>query len=309
MWLWIALASLLAGYTCIRLPGKLTLTLVWLLPLFNVLAGYITVKDKTPASRMLILILLLFLGMKAVSTAYRYQGKGRLNLVQWLAFALGWPGMDPLPFEHLGKGVKVKADRKYLSQGLISLIAGFVLLFLTAVLLPHAKGYTYPLYLFSFIPFVLIFHMGIGNLGVIAWAYIGVKVEPVMLAPWKSETLGAFWGKRWNIPFIQMTRIALFVPLARRKKTTPALIISFAISGIFHEVALTLPVGGGYGRPFLYFILQAALVLIERQYLLHWEPTYKRLWLFLCLLVPFPLLLPPPFLHQIIAPFLNQWIV
>lgn len=309
MWLWLILASLATGYWCTRLPGKSIRTLIWLMPLLNVFLGYLSTADRAPSRSMLTLILLLFLGMKAVSTVYRYQGKGRLSFLQWIAFALGWPGMDPLPFEQLGKGVKVPLNRRLLYTGLSSMVLGILLLYVLALLLRHHVLPTYFLCQLSFIPFICIFHIGIGNIGTTTWAFLGVKVEPVMLAPWQSETLGSFWGKRWNVPFIQMMRITLFIPFARKNKATWALILSFLISGIFHEIALTLPVHGGYGLPFLYFSLQALLVSAEKKYTGHWRPSFKRVWVFACLLLPFPLLLPQPFLHKVILPFLNLWTV
>lgn len=280
-------------------------TAIWFLPLINTIVGYLLVLSKAPGYRMLILILLLFLGMKAVSLVYRYPGKGKLGFFQWIVFALGWPGMDPLPFEQLGKHKQISIERSYLRSGLLSLVAGLVLLYSLARLLHNQALPEYWLCLLSFIPFIMIFHIGIGNIGVSLWAVLGIAVTPLMDAPWKAEQLGTFWGKRWNIAFIQMTRITLFVPFARRQKGTWALLLSFLISGIFHEVALTLPVDGGYGLPLLYFTIQALLVLAERKFIHLWPPFARRLWTYTCLLIPFPLLLPPAFLSKMILPLLN----
>lgn len=304
MWLWIVLFALMAGYACTQTGSRLMRTLVWLLPVINVFSGYYLSSTSQPGKRMLILILLLFLGMKAVSTVYRYPSRGKLSLWQWLAFSLCWPGMDPQPFEQLGRKQKVTADRSLLYKGALSATSGLALLYLLAWLLDRHWLSPYIAGLLSFIPFIMIFHIGIGHIGVVLWAGLGIKVIPLMDAPWRSGQLGAFWGQRWNTAFIQMTRTTLFIPFARRRQPQAALLLSFLISGIFHEVALTLPAGGGYGRPLLYFILQAVLVLAERRYPCR-SPLQQRLYTWLCLLLPFPLLLPPAFLREVILPLLQ----
>ncbi|WP_118972155.1 MBOAT family protein [Taibaiella koreensis] len=304
MWLLLLLFTLCAGYGCTQTGSrKLVRTLIWLLPAGDVIAGYSLTHAYRPGYRMLILIVLLFAGMKAVTTVYRYPGKGRLTGLQWLAFALGWPGMDPQPFELLGKRNKVNTDRSLLYLGIASFFAGIVLLYLLALLLQHQLAAPYLICLFSFLPFILIFHIGLCNIGVVVWGYAGVDLIPLMEAPWRSENLGAFWGRRWNTAFIQMTRTTLFIPFARRKQPVAALLIAFLMSGIFHEIALTLPVGAGFGRPLLYFMLQALLVLIERRYGSSHRPT-GLLYTWLSLLLPFPLLLPPAFLKEVIQPLL-----
>jgi alginate O-acetyltransferase complex protein AlgI len=102
-----------------------------------------------------------------------------------------------------------------------------------------------------------------------------------------------------------MTRITLFTPLARKGKSRLALFLSFLVSGIFHEVALSLPAGSGYGLPMLYFILQSIFVLAERKFIDKLSATMRKAWTFMCLLLPFPLLLHPAFIHEILLPFLE----
>jgi alginate O-acetyltransferase complex protein AlgI len=157
----------------------------------------------------------------------------------------------------------------------------------------------------------MIFHAGLFNIGAAMWGLMGVQLSPLMDAPWKSDSVGSFWGRRWNIAFIQMTRITLFTPLARKGRSRLALLFSFFISGIFHEVALSLPVGSGYGLPMLYFILQSIFVLAERKFIHKLSPSMRKTWTFMCLLLPFPLLLHAAFINGIMLPFiklLGMWI-
>jgi hypothetical protein len=305
-WYYIAILTLLLGFVLMKMSQKAILrTIVWVVPFLDIIGGYFLITDSRPWYSMMVYIFLLFLGMKTVTVVYRYPDKGRLNLLQWLAFALGWPGMDPIPFEQLGKGKRIKPST-LVTSGLISFATGTILLLLFACLLKYHVLHYYIICLLSFIPLVMIFHAGLFNIGAAAWGLVGVQLSPLMDAPWKSDSVGSFWGRRWNIAFIQMTKITLFVPLARKGKSMLALLLSFFISGIFHEVALSLPVGSGYGLPMLYFILQSVFVLIERKFIHELSPIARRLWTFICLLLPFPLLLHPIFIHEIMLPFLKH---
>lgn len=305
-WYYIAILTLLAGFVFMKMLHKATLRIiVWAVPVLDVVAGHLHITDSRPWYRMMIYIFLLFVGMKTVTVVYRYPGKGRLNFLQWIAFALGWPGMDPLPFEQLGKG-KCVYYIGLVTSGLISFTAGAILLIFFACLLKYYALHYYTICLLSFIPIVMIFHTGLLNIGAALWGLAGLQLSPLMDAPWKSDSVGSFWGRRWNIAFIQMTKITLFVPLARKGKSRLALLLSFFISGIFHEIALTLPVEAGYGLPMLYFILQSIFVLAERKFIHKLSPAVRRLWTFACLLLPFPLLLHPAFIHEILLPFLKH---
>jgi alginate O-acetyltransferase complex protein AlgI len=53
-----------------------------------------------------------------------------------------------------------------------------------------------------------------------------------------------------------MTAMAVHRPLQRRLGRGPALLGSFLVSGLLHEVAISLPVRAGWGLPKLYFLLQ-----------------------------------------------------
>jgi alginate O-acetyltransferase complex protein AlgI len=193
-WYYIAILSLLAGFVLMKMPQKVMLRIiVWAVPVLDIAGGYWFITDSRPWYKMMVYIFLLFLGMKMVTVVYRYSGKGRLNFLQWLAFALGWPGMDPLPFEQLGKGKRTRPTA-LITSGLISLTAGLVLLLLFACLLKYHVLHYYIICLLSFIPLVMIFHAGLFNIGAALWGVAGVQLSPLMDAPWKSVSVGSFWG-------------------------------------------------------------------------------------------------------------------
>jgi hypothetical protein len=89
---------------------------------------------------------------------------------------------------------------------------------------------------------------------------------------------------------------------------TIATIGVFSFSGMLHELAISVPAGGGFGLPTMYFALQASAVLLEnssigKRMLNHsWR---GRLFSAVVVAAPAPLLFHPRFVANVIAPFLR----
>jgi len=130
----------------------------------------------------------------------------------------------------------------------------------------------------------------------------GYPVRTLFDAPWRATTLAEFWARRWNRGFVDMTAILVHRPLrARFPHAEPlARFAGFGFSGVLHELAISVPVGAGYGGPLLYFVLHGALVELERRLAIR-----SRAWTFVALLLPLPLLIHRPFLEGVIAPLLR----
>jgi alginate O-acetyltransferase complex protein AlgI len=89
---------------------------------------------------------------------------------------------------------------------------------------------------------------------------------------------------------------------------TGATLLTFLVSGLIHELVISVPAGGGYGLPTGYFVLQGVGVACER------TPIARRLglgrgrrgWLFTVLVVAGPAfwLFPPRFVQHVILPML-----
>jgi alginate O-acetyltransferase complex protein AlgI len=75
-------------------------------------------------------------------------------------------------------------------------------------------------------------------------------------------------------------------------------VVSFLASGLLHELAISVPVRAGYGLPTAYFVLQGALVVLEKR--IRREPG--RLWTLFWLVAPLPMLFHAPFLRGIVWP-------
>jgi hypothetical protein len=111
-----------------------------------------------------------------------------------------------------------------------------------------------------------------------------------------------FWGKRWNTAFRDLTHKFLFAPLARKFGARGGLAVGFLFSGVVHELVITVPAGGGYGLPTLYFALQGLGLLIEKRAKV--RGATARAFAPLVIIAPAPLLFPPAFVLNVVLPFL-----
>src|SRR5262249_7986514 len=153
----------------------------------------------------------------------------------------------------------------------------------------------------------LLVHFGVFDLLAAAWRTAGVPVEKQFDCPVRSTALTEFWGRRWNRMFSDFARAVIFRPLARRWGAVAATLFVFVVSGIAHELVITVPAGGSYGGPFAYFMIQGALVLLESRpalrRVLRTRPVFGWCWTMAALLLPVPLLFPAPFIDDVVLPF------
>jgi hypothetical protein len=156
---------------------------------------------------------------------------------------------------------------------------------------------------------VLLLHFGAFHLLSCWWRTRGVEAAPLMDHPWAATSVSAFWGRRWNRAFRDVTHRFLFHPLAAAYGLSAALAVSFFISGLLHEAVITLPARGGWGGPTLYFCLQAAAIGCERSRLgqrLGLGHGWRG-WLstFVVVLGPVSFLFPPVFVRTVMLPMMD----
>jgi hypothetical protein len=184
---------------------------------------------------------------------------------------------------------------------------GAILLWCVARILPQAE-----VLLRGWIGMLgLIFLLHFGSFQVLAyfWQSFGVTATPIMSAPLRSETLSEFWGKRWNLGFRQLSYDLIFAPLHRRLGVGPTTFLVFVVSGLIHDLVISVPARGGYGRPTMYFVVQGLGVAIER------SSAGKKLgfggglsgWSFMAVVTLAPVfwLFHPPFVLHVIIPFMQ----
>jgi hypothetical protein len=266
---------------------------------------YIFIHDH-PVIKMLAIIATTFTCMKVITAAVDYRGKSpKLKFIPWLAFAAGWAGMRAQPFESLGAAALPNAWAM-IRFGISRVIAGLLLIALAhgIVALHLSAGLTYILVsALLLIGLSQILHFGLLSIGAGQWRLMGVNTYYLFRQPAKAMSLTEFWGKRWNLAFIEMTSVAIFRPLKGKFGKGTALAVAFLFSGLLHELALSVPVNSGYGLPMLYFIIQSVVLLVEKPMLkrgvLH-DPVLARLWVFFWLVVPMPLLFHTQFIKQVV---------
>lgn len=243
-------------------------------------------------------------GMIKVLTLLQYAGRLRPRVTA--AYLFAWPGLDAAPFLARQPQLPRPVWYDWLTGGAYVAV-GVTLAGATRTVL----GREHPVLLGAagMAAIVLVLHFGLFQLLALAWRCAGYNVEPIMQAPFRATSLVEFWSCRWNRAFRDMARQLILRPLVPRLGATGATCCVFLISGVLHDLVISVPAGAGYGRPTLYFLLQSAGVLLQRTNLArHWKlNTGLRGWLVTAafLLGPIGWLFPPEFLERVIAPFLD----
>lgn len=150
----------------------------------------------------------------------------------------------------------------------------------------------------------LIFMMHFGGFHLITafWMRRGRCVEPLMKCPVAAVSLADFWGRRWNTAFRDAMNLLVFRPVAGHWNARTAQWLVFLLSGLLHELVVSVPAGGGWGGPTLYFLLQAAGMDLHRRLRIP-RGIASRLWALAFLLAPVGLLFHTPFIHRVMLPF------
>jgi hypothetical protein len=176
------------------------------------------------------------------------------------AYLLAWPGMDAKAFLDANQRVSPPPLRTWLSAAFETAL-GATLLWGVPRSIPQAepllRGWL------GMLGLVLLLHFGTFRIVSLLWQSIGVKAEPIMLAPLRSTSLGEFWGKRWNLGFRQLAHDLIFRSLHRTLGVQAAGFLVFVVSGLIHDLVISLPARAGYGLPTMYFLIQGAGATIE----------------------------------------------
>ena len=216
-----------------------------------------------------------------------------------------WPGMDAESFL-TNKGPTAPT----LSQWLWAILKtglGVVLLWGVARTLPGSapllRGWI------GMLGLILLLHFGSFEVLALFWQCAGVSATPIMRAPLRSQSLGEFWGKRWNLGFRQLSHDLIFRPMYKYLGAAGAGFLVFVISGLLHDLVISVPARGGYGLPTLYFTIQGAGVIAEHSVVGKRIELGKgfRGWLFMAMVTAMPAfwLFHPPFVRNVILPFMK----
>ncbi|MDB5319470.1 MAG: rane protein [Phycisphaerales bacterium] len=219
-----------------------------------------------------------------------------------LGYLLAWPGMDAKAF--LGKGV-ARRPLGRIAAVLMRVLIGGVLLFGVARFVP--AGHPLLAGWIGLVGLVLLLHFGLFDLLALSWQAAGVRAEAIMRAPLLARSLGDFWGTRWNRGFRDLVHGGIFTPLLKPLGPARATLAVFLVSGLVHDLIISLPARAGFGLPTLYFLLQGAGVLTEKS---RWgrrvlRGRAGRAFAIAVAALPAPILFHPPFVTRVIVPFMR----
>jgi Membrane bound O-acyl transferase family len=252
---------------------------------------------------MWLLALSVYAGLKWLSFADRAPAAETLSF-RALGYLLFWPGMDapvflkrrphgsrPAPFEWMFAFLKI-------AFGILLLQLAMANLTWT----PRIAAWA------GLIGLAFMLHFGLFDLLSLCWRHFGVDARPIMRSPINATSLAEFWGARWNVAFRDLAHAYVFRPLAPRIGVHGATLATFVVSGLIHDFVISVPAGGGFVLPTMYFVLQALGLFFER------TRFARRLglgrgklgWLY-CLAVtalPVGLLFHRPFIDRVVLPML-----
>jgi len=152
-------------------------------------------------------------------------------------------------------------------------------------------------------------HFGLFHVLSVVWRRAGIDAPPIMDAPIRASSLSDFWGKRWNLAFRDLAHTYVFRRLVGRLGISAATMAVFLASGLVHDAVISIPAGGGFGLPTLYFVIQGVGVLFERSRLGKRVGARKgvigRLFCAAVILGPVFLLFHQPFVERVVLPMLT----
>jgi D-alanyl-lipoteichoic acid acyltransferase DltB (MBOAT superfamily) len=152
-------------------------------------------------------------------------------------------------------------------------------------------------------------HFGTFQLLSCAWRTLGIEARPLMIQPLRSRSLSEFWGRRWNTAFRDLTHRFLYRPLIRTIGLKAGIAGGFLFSGLVHDLVISVPAGGGYGGPTLFFAVQGAGILLERsgsaQAIGMSRGRFGHVFVLLFVILPAPILFHPPFVYNVVIPFMH----
>jgi hypothetical protein len=227
---------------------------------------------------------------------------------QHAGYLLAWPGLDAAAF--LSPKRLLARERVHASEwgiGALRLVIGVTLFWVVAGWV--SDDHKIIVGWLGMVGLILMLHFGAFHLLSCAWRRLGIDARPLMNRPLSSVSVGEFWGRRWNTAFRDLTHRFLFRPLNSKLGPRWAILAGFVFSGVIHDVVISVPAGGGYGGPTLFFGTQAAAMFAERSRVGRAIGLGRggrgRLFTMLTLILPAYVLFHPPFVRNIIVPFMH----
>jgi len=220
-------------------------------------------SESSPSVTMVVIAVWIFLTAKTQSFQRGSVSGSHLHVLDIAKWYLLTPTLDHSRFVQARLEPNERPGVIAWARAVASLFSGLILFCIIAPRLlnhePLAAGWI------AMCGIALWLHFGALGLIVLCWRFRGFDIQPLMNAPLFSTSLSEFWGRRWNTAFRDFAHQQIFRPVCRRWNAQGATLMSFVFSGLIHELAISVPAGGGYGLPTVYFLLQYVGMLVEKK--------------------------------------------
>jgi Membrane bound O-acyl transferase family len=210
-------------------------------PLVVLPLGAFGVRNSLPAwAFMWTLSIAIFAGLKWLSW---WKVRNRVAHNDWrsVAYLLSWPGMDAESFLDAGQRITPPSGTNWF-WAISKTSLGAILFWAMARVFsgqPLLQGWV------GMLGLILLLHFGGFELIALTWQSLGVNARPIMSKPLRSTSLSEFWGKRWNLGFHQLSYDLIFRPLQKSWGVWAAGFLVFIISGLVHDLVVSVPACGG----------------------------------------------------------------
>ena len=229
----------------------------------------------------------------------------RVSLGRMAGYVFLWPGLDAAAFCGPPRAPRPHAREWLWASAKTVFGAGLIWLAASLARSVHPAGAAW----IAMAGVVFLLHFGAFHLASLCWRTAGVNAAPIMRSPIAATSLARFWGGRWNRAFSDFMQPHFFVPWAKRFGARDAMLGVFLLSGLLHELVISVPARGGYGLPTAYFAVQAAGFCLERGPVGAWLGLGRgfRGWVFTMIIAAGPLywLFHPVFVRHVILPMLR----
>ena len=248
--------------------------------------------------------LTLFYALKIATLSDAPRGGPWCRTVGYLIL---WPGMGAVTFLGPSYRPTMPARAGELFAALVKVALGAGLIGAAMVLAPR---WALASAVVGLAGLLMLFHFGLFHLASWGWRRIGVDAAPIMRAPLCASSLAEFWGERWNLAFAETARRFILRPFGRRWGSRRAAGFVFLVSGIVHEIAISLPARGDWGGPTVYFLIQGLAAWFEKSAVARrWRlgsGWRGRCWTLAVVGLPVPLLFHHSLCTRVVHPLLLE---
>lgn len=244
----------------------------------------------------------IFAGFKWLTWVRAREARAGAGHGRTLAYLFFWPGMDAAQFLDSRVVPERPRFREWVwATAKAALGAGLVWGLARLADGDLARGWI------GMIGLIFLMHFGFFHGLALFWRTLGISATPLMRCPVAAKSVDELWGRRWNVAFQNLARDLFFLPMIGRVGAPVALLMTFGISGLIHELVISVPAGGGYGLPTAYFTLQGLGALAERGFRRFGRraPLARRIFTWTVVAGPAGILFPPVFVDRVMIPFLQ----